>query len=93
LPKETLLEKVLRLRRLREENARQPPPMSRSVFLRMTDELEFGKHKGATVEKMLEVDPGWIRWAVENIPGLELADDVWVELRYQEDPRRPLLKE
>lgn len=28
--------------------------------------LHFGKHKGKTVEEVLEVDPTYIAWAVDN---------------------------
>ena len=29
--------------------------------------LTFGKHKGKTLVEVAKCDPGWIRWAKENI--------------------------
>ncbi len=35
-------------------------------YLRLDDTIEFGKHKGADVEDLIDDDPGWLAWAYEN---------------------------
>lgn len=48
--------------------------------LDLDDTVTFGKHKGLTVEDVMEVDPGWLKWAMENVDDFELdqavADEV-----------------
>lgn len=33
----------------------------------LDDELSFGKYKGKTVEEVLEEDPHYLKWAMENV--------------------------
>lgn len=40
------------------------------------DTLRFGKHKGKEVWQVIEDDPDWLRWAMENI-GLELDNEAF----------------
>ncbi len=37
-----------------------------SDYYGMEDELGFGKHKGKTVAEVLDEDPSYIKWAIEN---------------------------
>ena len=37
-----------------------------SNYYGMCDELTFGKHRGRTVAEVLDLDPSYIRWAIEN---------------------------
>jgi hypothetical protein len=32
----------------------------------ITDKFEFGKHKGLTIEQVLEEEPHYILWAIRN---------------------------
>ena len=41
----------------------------------LDDELSFGKYKGKTVEEVLEDDPTYLRWCLENVPSF-VVDDV-----------------
>ena len=34
--------------------------------LKLDDEMPFGKHKGKQVEDLVEDEPSYIRWLVEN---------------------------
>lgn len=34
--------------------------------------LRFGKHRGRTIEDVLEDDPRWLLWASENVDDFEL---------------------
>lgn len=34
--------------------------------------LDFGKHRGKTVEDVLADDPGWLLWALENAERFEV---------------------
>jgi hypothetical protein len=36
------------------------PPM------KLSDEFKFGKHKGSTVEMIIDEDPSYLRWAVDG---------------------------
>lgn len=92
--KETLLQRTLRLRALRlralrEKAAPRPEPAADYPTYRMDDELLFGKYKFETVEWVLRADPGWLRWALENVRGFAVTDEVEEELRMLGDPRRP----
>jgi hypothetical protein len=42
--------------------------------------LPFGKHKGETIEEILDNDPNYLDWAVGYIDGFTLAEDVLKEL-------------
>lgn len=35
-------------------------------YLTLEDNFPFGKHKGQQVEDVIEDDPGYIAWVVEN---------------------------
>lgn len=58
-------------------------------ILGMRDELRFGKHKGETIENVLESDPSWLRWALENLEDFVVTDEVEDGLNSLDDPRRP----
>lgn len=45
-----------------EEDAEQVPEES----MGLEDEFKFGKHKGHQLEDVIEDDPDYIRWCVEN---------------------------
>jgi hypothetical protein len=34
--------------------------------------LEFGKHKGKTVQQVMKEDPNWLHWALQNISTFKL---------------------
>lgn len=38
----------------------------------LSDKLTFGKHKGSTIEEVLEDDPNYIEWAIDEIEWFEL---------------------
>lgn len=42
--------------------------------------LDFGKHKGEHVIKVIESDPGWLEWALDNVQGFRLSKDAQYEL-------------
>lgn len=35
-------------------------------MLELTDRLQFGKHKGATVQSLIKTDPGYLNWLREE---------------------------
>jgi uncharacterized protein (DUF3820 family) len=37
--------------------------------------LAFGKYKGRTVEDVLQCDPAYLLWAMENVDQFEVDDD------------------
>lgn len=34
--------------------------------------LEFGKHKGKTIQQVMREDVNWLHWALQNIPTFKL---------------------
>lgn len=52
-------------------------------------QLRFGKYSGKELASVIELDPDYILWCLENIPWFALdssADDL---LQARQDPRRP----
>lgn len=47
---------------------KQKPKLLRSVH----NVLEFGKHKGKTVQQVMKEDPQWLHWALQNVPSFKL---------------------
>ena len=45
-----------------------PPKLLRSI----NNKLEFGKHKGLTVQQVMREDPNWLHWALQNIKDFKL---------------------
>lgn len=39
------------------------------------DELLFGRYAGATVREVVKANPGYIKWAISNIPDFDLDDE------------------
>lgn len=90
MPTETIEQRTARLRALRlAAETRRPREEGPSYpVYGMRDELRFGRRKGEVIEDVLESDPGWIRWALENVRGFAVDETVEEELRYLDDPRR-----
>lgn len=42
--------------------------------LRLDTKINYGKHKGKFVKDIIEIDRGWICWAMENIEGFNLDE-------------------
>lgn len=42
--------------------------------LSLSYKLNFGKHKGKTINEILEEEPTYIRWCVENICWFKLSE-------------------
>jgi hypothetical protein len=89
--KETEVQKISRLRALRlARDASKPKAIAPDYpILGISDALPFGKHKGESLVDVLESDPGWLRWALENIKGFVITDEVEDELKSLDDPRSP----
>jgi len=34
--------------------------------------LEFGKHKGKTIQQVMKEDPQWLHWALQNIADFKM---------------------
>jgi len=58
--------------------------------LKLEDEVKFGKHRGATFRELVNTDPQYLNWALENIDWLEVEDEIIDAL--DESSFRELLK-
>lgn len=93
---ETQDQKIARLRAARLEAEKHRRTISTLTgyypILSMQDELQFGKYAGQTIEDVLSTKRGeeWLRWALSNLKNFEVDQEVEDELRYLEDPRRPI---
>lgn len=38
----------------------------------LSNVLEFGKHKGKTVQQVMKEEPNWLHWALQTIPTFKL---------------------
>lgn len=45
---------------------------SPKILRGLSNVLEFGKHKGKTVEQVMKDEPNWLHWALQNIPEFKL---------------------
>jgi hypothetical protein len=54
----------------------------------LADELPFGKHKGDTVEFVIDTDISYVTWLMESTD-LELTQEAEIEYQARLDPRRP----
>ena len=43
--------------------------------LNLKGKLNFGKHKGKTIDEILHEDPTYIRWCLENIDWFKLSEE------------------
>jgi hypothetical protein len=46
----------------------------------LSDKLTFGKYKGYTIEDVLEDDPNYLEWAIDEIEWFELDEIATKEL-------------
>ena len=57
-----------------------PPSKKKSRVWALTDVLDFGKHQSKTIEDVIEDDPLYIDWCMQEVEGFTLdndAYDVW----------------
>ena len=50
------------------------------MLLGLDDEITFGKYGGYTVREVLDKNPGYLRWCIENLDGIKFSEDVEAEL-------------
>lgn len=46
----------------------------------LDSKLDFGKHRGRKVEDVLEDDPGYLLWAMENVERFEVDAALYDEI-------------
>jgi hypothetical protein len=54
----------------------------------LEDEIPFGKHKGMTIEMILDVEPSYVTWLLEYTD-FELGPDAEAEYHARQDMRDP----
>ncbi|MBQ9201931.1 MAG: hypothetical protein IJ154_06145 [Bacteroidales bacterium] len=55
--------------------------MSKYTFLSLEDEFQFGKHQGSSLNMIIEFDPGYLVWCLENINRLSFSFDLIEEIK------------
>lgn len=56
---------------------------------KLNDKITFGKHKGLTIKEIIEDDPSYLEWALDEVDGFELDDAAIAALElalHQNDP-------
>lgn len=53
---------------------------SPKILRGLSNVLEFGKHKGKTVEQVMKDEPNWLHWALQNIPEFKLNRNALLKL-------------
>lgn len=53
----------------------------------INNKLEFGKHKGKTLQVVMKEDPNWIHWALQNIKDFKLNKNALLLL----PPQKPTI--
>ena len=48
-------------------------------MLGLDSRLGFGKHKGVEVWRLIEEDPDYLKWCIENMPGFSLDNEAFTE--------------
>lgn len=88
---ESLADRIKRQRDARlAQEARAPRTLHRSYsVIGLDDALPFGKHAGKLLRDVIDEDPGWVVWAMENINAFEISDAAEAELEVTRDVRRP----
>lgn len=85
--------KTIRLREARlARDAAGPKPTPSSEHHRvfgLEDEIPFGKHRGETLEFVIDADVGYVTWLLGNTQ-FEMSPAAEREYRYRLDPRRPI---
>lgn len=51
------------------------------VYVGLDDEMKFGDYANLTVRQVLEKDPGYLRWAIANVRGLYVMEEVTAALK------------
>jgi uncharacterized protein (DUF3820 family) len=91
LPPTPLDDKTARLRaaRLAANKPQNHPPERQYPILTQESKMPFGKHKGRTIQTIINTEPSYITWLIENIPTVEFSDGVIEALEEATDPRAP----
>lgn len=91
-PPQPLDPKIARLRAARlardADRSKSVPSNSHHRVFGLADELPFGKHKGDTVEFVIDTDISYVTWLMESTD-LELTQEAEIEYQARLDPRRP----
>ena len=49
---------------------------SKTYQLSLSDQMPFGKHKGKTIQQVLDEAPDYLQWMIANVPRVTFNDDV-----------------
>lgn len=50
--------------------------------------MTFGKYKGQKVDTLIEIDPGYLLWANENVSYFSLTDEQIQACKKKKEPKR-----
>lgn len=58
--------------------------MYKNQILTLEDTMKFGKHCGETISQIVDENPSYIRWIIENVDNIAFDMDVLAELNLSE---------
>ena len=54
-------------------------------ILNLHSRMNFGKHRGETIGQVVDENPSYIKWMIENIDNIAFSEDVVSELDLSDD--------
>lgn len=54
-------------------------------ILNLSSRMNFGKHRGETIGQIVDENPSYIEWMIENIDNIAFSEDVVSELDLSDD--------
>ena len=60
------------------------------AFDKPTDRFTFGKHKGETIEGVIQSEPQYVRWCIGNVGGFSISTPLTNLLSRQPDGSKSL---
>lgn len=43
----------------------------------LDDEIQFGRHKGATIRELADTEISYVKWALDNVDRFELSEEAY----------------
>ena len=57
----------------------------KNQILNLHNRMNFGKHRGETIGQIVDENPSYIKWMIENIDNIAFSEEVVSELNLSDD--------